>query len=408
MRRIKYSKGMQTLKERGTLSFIKHRCFKLKTKIIERISRIYFKFSAKKIQNYKFAFFAYGLSGHYALRQMFYHLGLSEVKIHDREFGKYFLLATKKLKQKKENFLSFHFYDNNLRDYPQNVNKILKNTKILISVRDPISRLKTRINHGDNIKPYDLATLDRPINTALDKIRYYQNSTKPSCDELIHVLDNDTPFTYYSVVKPLLSGGGCEILYIDTKEFMPSRAFETFEKLSLKLGICPPKEELREKFEYIFWNAFTMLLPFHLLIDSKDFPHIPRIILIIEENMVKACEDKWTNLKPYLLESTDLHYENLAIRVLNKHAKIILENEEILVRLRAYFKEFVRILDEKKRFREENAIDEGQILSYLKENPLIAKKLKDILDKELIHLKESRPDIIASWEHYQKFKELFK
>lgn len=404
MRRFKYSKGMQIIKERGTLSFIKHRCFKLKTKFIERISRIYFKLSSKKVLNYQFAFFAYGLSGHYALRKMLTYCGLKEVKIHDREFGKHFLLATKKLKEKGGHFLSFHFYDTDLRDYPQNVNKILKNTKILMSVRDPISRLKTKINHGINIKPHALSTLNTPINEALDKIRYHKNSLKPSCDELDEDLDYEVPFTYYSVAKPLLKNN--EILYIDTKEFMPSSAFSTFQNLSVKLGICPPKEELREKFEYIFWNAFSMLLPFHLLISSKDFPHIPRIVLIIEENMVKDCEDKWSDLKPYLLESSDLHYENLAIRVLNKHAKIILESEEILVRLRTYFKEFVRILDEKRRFREENAIDEEQVLSYLKEKPAVAKKLKSILDKELIHIKKTRPDIIASWEYYQKFEEL--
>ncbi|HEH3692710.1 TPA: DUF2972 domain-containing protein, partial [Campylobacter jejuni] len=36
----------------------------------------------------------------------------------------------------------------------------------------------------------------------------------------------------------------------------------------------------------------------------------------------------------------------------------------------------------------------------------IRDKLKNILDYELQHIKENRPDIIDSWEYYQKFIKL--
>ncbi|EAJ4919194.1 TPA: DUF2972 domain-containing protein, partial [Campylobacter jejuni] len=35
-------------------------------------------------------------------------------------------------------------------------------------------------------------------------------------------------------------------------------------------------------------------------------------------------------------------------------------------------------------------------------------KLKNILDKELVHIKQHRPDIVASWKYYQEFEKMCK
>ncbi|EAL7903510.1 DUF2972 domain-containing protein, partial [Campylobacter jejuni] len=34
--------------------------------------------------------------------------------------------------------------------------------------------------------------------------------------------------------------------------------------------------------------------------------------------------------------------------------------------------------------------------------------LKNILDKELVHIKQHRPDIVASWKYYQEFEKMCK
>ncbi|MFG6702868.1 DUF2972 domain-containing protein, partial [Campylobacter coli] len=46
--------------------------------------------------------------------------------------------------------------------------------------------------------------------------------------------------------------------------------------------------------------------------------------------------------------------------------------------------------------------------NYLKENKELRVKLKNILDKELVHIKQHRPDIVASWKYYQEFEKMCK
>ncbi|EAW0580540.1 DUF2972 domain-containing protein [Campylobacter upsaliensis] len=206
----------------------------------------------------------------------------------------------------------------------------------------------------------------------------------------------------------MLDAGGGGILYIDTQELMPSCAFETFEKLSQGLEISPPKKALKAKFEYKFWNPLSLLLPYYLYLSSKDFAKIPAIVLHVEENIIKNCQNSYVDIKSYILDPCDLHYENLAINVLKKNAHFILENEEILKALKNYFKQFVLILEEKVQLRQKYAINEEVILSYLKENHTTAKKLKDILELELTHIKQVRPDIIASWKYYAEFEKIWE
>lgn len=50
---------------------------------------------------------------------------------------------------------------------------------------------------------------------------------------------------------------------------------------------------------------------------------------------------------------------------------------------------------------------EDEVLDYLKNNEKAKNKLKDILDKELIHIKKVRPDIVKSWSYYQEFENFF-
>ncbi|HEB8232007.1 TPA: DUF2972 domain-containing protein, partial [Campylobacter jejuni] len=52
--------------------------------------------------------------------------------------------------------------------------------------------------------------------------------------------------------------------------------------------------------------------------------------------------------------------------------------------------------------------DEKYILHYFKNNIKDRQILKQILDKELFHIKQHRPDIVASWKYYQEFEKICK
>ncbi|EAJ3992002.1 DUF2972 domain-containing protein, partial [Campylobacter jejuni] len=48
------------------------------------------------------------------------------------------------------------------------------------------------------------------------------------------------------------------------------------------------------------------------------------------------------------------------------------------------------------------------VLDYFKKNISVAKSYKDILDEELVYIKQHRPDIVASWKYYQEFERMCK
>ncbi|EKM9285894.1 DUF2972 domain-containing protein, partial [Campylobacter upsaliensis] len=53
-----------------------------------------------------------------------------------------------------------------------------------------------------------------------------------------------------------------------------------------------------------------------------------------------------------------------------------------------------------------NALNENDMLEFFKNNANLALQFKALLDKELIHIKQTRPDIITSWKYYQEFEKI--
>ncbi|ECK7996250.1 DUF2972 domain-containing protein, partial [Campylobacter jejuni] len=53
-------------------------------------------------------------------------------------------------------------------------------------------------------------------------------------------------------------------------------------------------------------------------------------------------------------------------------------------------------------------IKESDILNCCLYNKQIRTKLRYIIDKEIIYLKQHHPDIVASWRYYQEFEKMCK
>ena len=194
-----------------------------------------------------------------------------------------------------------------------------------------------------------------------------------------------------------------QIIYIDTQDLQADKAFNTMQRLSKILHFNPLKEEDKAKFERKAWNDYALFLPFTLFINHKDFSYLKdKIKIIITEEPLNQLKD----IKNLFLNENDLCYKHLSINVEQKHYELIKEDKEIKERLKSYFKEFVKVLDEKIRFRKENAIKEQDVLDYFKANKTLALKFKNILDKELTHIKQTRPDIIQSWNYYKEFERI--
>ncbi|ENA9378178.1 DUF2972 domain-containing protein, partial [Campylobacter jejuni] len=75
---------------------------------------------------------------------------------------------------------------------------------------------------------------------------------------------------------------------------------------------------------------------------------------------------------------------------------------------KSYIKEFVNKLKIKIDLKKEHLINEKEILLFFKENKSVAKNIEKNIKEELDHIKQHRPDIVASWKYYQEFEKMCK
>ncbi|EAH4711909.1 DUF2972 domain-containing protein, partial [Campylobacter jejuni] len=149
-------------------------------------------------------------------------------------------------------------------------------------------------------------------------------------------------------------------------------------------------------------------LPYRLLIDNDI------LIVVADENRVFLDNDEnytyikenLIDIKKYLVDDKNKLFDKISINIQTSNWQIIQNNEILIDKLKKYFKEFMIVLEEKVNERKNNLVTEEDVLNFLKEHKDIRDKLKNILDYELQHIKENRPDIIDSWEYYQKFIKL--
>ncbi len=47
--------------------------------------------------------------------------------------------------------------------------------------------------------------------------------------------------------------------------------------------------------------------------------------------------------------------------------------------------------------------NEARVLEYLRDNKPLRNEIYRKLERELVHIKSHRPDIVKSWKYYQEF-----
>ena len=179
--------------------------------ITKRFGDYLLKFYPKLPQNYKFVLLNYSVSGHFAFLKFLELCGLKHINL-SQDNCMYYGEVRKMLKNsKRQNFLSISLY--------RNLKKRLKFTKILscnfplvILLRDPISRLKTSINHGypkAKASKFEFSLKD-DIDKSLPEI-VYSGALTPQITDLEKIFDKKfIDFKYQSNLTPFLTneGGG--------------------------------------------------------------------------------------------------------------------------------------------------------------------------------------------------------
>ncbi|ELE4432985.1 DUF2972 domain-containing protein, partial [Campylobacter jejuni] len=370
--------------------------------------------------NYEFVFLSGGLSGHAAMMSFFNVCGIGYLYHHmdlmKNRYIDYYHFS------RIENLYSIITYGqysltqgmNNIGKYLTLINKI----PILFLVRDPISRLKTGVNHPIlNPKSMKEICLNNDYSDVFKNKMYvgdigknFYYSEKPSMKYLPRWINEDT--MYQTSLCLLFSNR--DITYIDMEEIKPAKAFDTMCDLANKFGFKKPTD--KKFFEGVMNGDLAGFIPINLFIDKKNLIYNNKVIY--KDNDSIHLQITSTNLIEFYKQSKEyinftkeffdkpLKYENLGIFLKPQEFERLKQDSKLFDVAKRYLNNFIEALEERIDLEKAKLFKEKDVLNYLKENKELRVKLKNILDKELVHIKQHRPDIVASWKYYQEFEKM--
>ncbi|WP_270982856.1 DUF2972 domain-containing protein [Campylobacter helveticus] len=241
--------------------------------------------------------------------------------------------------------------------------------------------------------------LNDNIDEVLDRKRFYKGSLYPTLNVLLSLvkLSKNVNFSYTSTAKICNK----EVYYIDASEVNPDKVMDSMRKYAKFFGKDLDEERLKGLEGYLKekkWNIFAFVIPLILKIDSLQIKIVPK--------------EQKENLKDYTKELINTSLENLkvfniiALAMREEDFKALKEDEKLFNETKIYLNEFVKKLDNLRQKYVETYVKEKDVLEYLKTYKYEALTLKKVLDKEFTHIKENRPDIVASWKYYGEFERM--
>ncbi|OEW41321.1 capsular biosynthesis protein, partial [Campylobacter sp. BCW_6464] len=369
--------------------------------------------------NYEFVFLSGGLSGRAAMMSFFnvcdigylyHHMDLMKNRYID-----YYHFS------RIENLYSIitygqHSLMQNIDKYLTLINKI----PILFLVRDPISRLKTGVNHPIlNPKSIKEICLNNDYSDVFKNKMYvgdigknFYYSEKPSMKYLSRWINEDTMYqTSLCLLFP-----NRDITYIDMEEIKPAKAFDTMCDLANKFGFKKPMD--KKFFKGVMNGDLAGFIPINLFIDKKNLIYNNKVIYkdndsihlqITSINLIEFYKQskEYINFTKEFFDKP-LKYENLGIFLKPQELERLRQDSKLFDVTKRYLNNFIEALEERIELEKAKLFKEKDVLNYLKENKELRVKLKNILDKELVHIKQHRPDIVASWKYYQEFEKMCK
>ncbi|EHP2225405.1 DUF2972 domain-containing protein, partial [Campylobacter jejuni] len=102
------------------------------------------------------------------------------------------------------------------------------------------------------------------------------------------------------------------------------------------------------------------------------------------------------------------YYKDFFIAMSQVEFEKLYQNSYLFDKVKIYIQHLCKNIDKQINLENEKKIKEKDILLFFKEHSFYRKQLKSILDYELQHIKQHRPDIVASWKYYQEFEKMCK
>ncbi|WP_416861294.1 DUF2972 domain-containing protein [Helicobacter ganmani] len=213
------------------------------------------------------------------------------------------------------------------------------------------------------------------------------------------------------------------------QEIVGKRTFDTMTQLSQEFRFPLPKEEDRKFYESKINNQYRYLLPIifrvneeiKILVEQSTY----NIEFILGLNLSSSIVGGFLAINDYnknellnhtfsilqdnmdIISQLNLDSLGLQIKILaNKKQSQEIAYQANHSNLKNDLQQYLFALKEKIQSIETNKVTESQVLEYLKEHKDLRKIYQTYFEKEFVHIKQVRPDIVESWKYYQEFERM--
>ena len=322
------------------------------------------------------------------------------------------------------------------------VASLSKKVPILYIARDPISRLKTWVNHIYGV--YDFDNVMKRFNLTCNYKKLfpsffymYKDSLKPSCRDILRVLEDngvmgalfnrrifitDTAFN-------ALQGKG-QFYCVEFDGIKTDKAYKTFCKLANEFGFDKPKN--KDLFEQnMNWTRGIMWIfnyknkgvelyvhpddisnAFNGGIENRNLASLNAntgysILIIPIIYMNNEHNTLFIDISKDIFDD-DIIIDNTKIAIIVRHSDFdqLCKNKELYEISKEYLKGYIQSLKIVAKEMESILVNESDIINYLKYDNKSRIAIKKILDNELVYIKTHHPDFIQKWKYYLEFEKM--
>ncbi|MPV93070.1 DUF2972 domain-containing protein, partial [Campylobacter hepaticus] len=287
-------------------------------------------------------------------------------------------------------------------DFEKFCKLIQKKCKFIFQIRDYFEIFTCYINHrsrkSDAVMKFNL---ESNLDEVFDRFYYFSSGENHPISLNLknflswNILHQDMGFRTCIMEYSMLQNfdNVLSVCYIDMKDIVGDNTKITMEKICNFLNIIYHPN-------YNYNNIIGDLkIIFPLTLDISQITSSNVELLIVEFDFIFD-----SNL-----------YDDITLKIIcSKMFKILIKKSDlelmdnfVIEKLQSYFYYFDAALNDKLiQEKQQIRIKEQQYLDIYKQDVYRRKKLQEMMNYEITHIKQHRPDIVASWKYYQEFEKM--